>query len=210
MFRSLLLALLIPPYLAAANFAIVFGTPSSPCRGCLQGIYSTCAASNTYSEGQTSDFSNCICGLDSFGEAAICLTGECMDLTQSPYINSMYNSWCLRHNAIFRREACAQTGFTRDYFEMYTGDVFTSACNGDDVDGVDDTENRGGGVDDAEVGGGRDDGNDADDRGDDDVPESDFSPDSDSASARFGDFVLGTMGTISVVFGTLLAINVVA
>lgn len=194
MSRSLLLALLVPPYLAAANFAIVFGTPSPPCRSCLQGIYSTCTASNTYSEGQSSGFSNCLCGLDSLGEAAVCLTGDCFDLTQSPYINTMYNSWCLSHNAVFRREACAQTGFTRDYFEQYTGDVFRSACDGGDGDdGVDNAEEEGDDSSDVEDGVGRGDGND-DDGDDDDHSERGSSSDSGS-SGRVGYFSLMLVGT---------------
>lgn len=208
MILSLSLALLISPYLAAANFAIVFGTPSPPCRSCLQGIYSTCAASNTYSEGQTSDFSNCICGLDSLGEAAVCLTGDCMDLTQSLYINSMYNSWCLTHNAVFRREACAQTGFTRDYFVQYTGEVFTSACEGDIGDNGGEAEDGAGdegqddgvGVNDVEDGDGREDRDTQEGGDDDDDFGSDSGSDSGSLCGRVGYYRLLLIGTGLVMY----------
>lgn len=198
MLSPLFLALFISPYLAAANFAVVFGTPSPPCRSCLQGIYSTCAASDAYSEGQTSDFSNCICGLDSMGEAAVCLTGDCMDLTQSPYINSMYNSWCLMHNAVFRREACAQTGFTRDYFEQYTGEVFTSACEGNAGDDGGEAEDEA--EDDQDIGNDVEDGGGRDDRNDDDDFESDSSSDSDSLCGHIGYYRLLLIGTGLVMY----------
>ena len=142
MFSSLLLTLLFSD-IALAAFANVFGFPTSGCRGCLSSIYGVCESSHGYNEGQSSDFSNCICSLSSITEVTTCVSGACLvlDPLQSPdhiLVSSQYLSWCLTFNAAARSDACKVTGQERQFIEQSLGldlDDFCNAAQDDPSDG---------------------------------------------------------------------------
>lgn len=148
MLSSLLLVLFLSDT-ALAAFANVFGFPSSACRSCLTGIYGACESLHAYDEGQTSDFSNCICSLSSLSDVTTCVSGACLALDpfQVPdhiLVSSQYLSWCLSFNTAARMDACRLAGPERQSIEQSVGIDLDDFCNGNQGEASDGSSTRGG------------------------------------------------------------------